>query len=160
GIVSLATVVNWLLFPFFESANLVMIYLVGVIAVATRTGRGPSLLASALSVAVFDFFFVPPFLTFAVSDVLYVITFIIMLLGGLVTSILPGGIRAQALAAREREQRTASLYAMSRELASTRGVDQLLAIAVRHISEVFRGKVVLLLPDVHGRLSPWPGGQY
>jgi two-component system, OmpR family, sensor histidine kinase KdpD len=147
-------------FPFFETANLVMVYLIGVIAVATSHGRGPSLLASALSVAAFDFFFVPPFLTFAVSDARYVLTFIVMLLVGAVTSTLTVRIRTQALAAREREQRTAALYAMSRELASTRGVDELLAVALRHISEVFRSQVVVLLPDIHGRLAPWFGGQY
>src|SRR5262249_33715143 len=69
-------------------------------------------------------------------------------------------VRTQAVAAREREQRTAALYAMSRELASTRGVDQLLTIAVRHIREVFRVDVAVLLPDTSGSLASWRGGQY
>src|SRR5439155_10235634 len=59
-----------------------------------------------------------------------------------------------------REQRTAALYAMSRELASTRGVDALLTVVVRHISEVFHGGVALLLPEGDDRLVAWPGGQY
>src|SRR2546425_6768671 len=83
-----------------------------------------------------------------------------MLIVGFVISGLTARIRAQVLAARDREQRTAALYAMSRELASTRGVDELLTIAVRHISEVFRSQVVVLLPDAGGRLAPWRGGQF
>jgi two-component system sensor histidine kinase KdpD len=160
AIVALATGLAWLMFPYFEQSNLIMVYLMGVIAVATRRGRGPSILASILSVAAFDFFFVPPYLTFAVSDTQYLVTFGVMLLVALVISGLTIRIRAQAAAARQREQRTAALYAMSRELASTRGVDELLAIAVRHVSEVFRGQVVVLLSEAEGRLAPWSGGQF
>src|SRR5438128_1240505 len=160
AIVALATAVAWLMFPFLELSNLIMAYLLGIVVVAMRHGRGPSLLASVLSVGAFDFFFVPPYLTFAVSDVRYIFTFAVMLVVGFVISGLTVRIRAQALAAREREQRTAALYAMSRELASTRGGDELLQIAVRHIAEVFRSQVVVLLPDATGRLAPWNGGQF
>jgi len=83
-----------------------------------------------------------------------------MLVVGLVTSGLAARIRTQAEAARLREQRTAALYAMSRELASTRGVDMLLTIAMRHISEVFRSQVVVLLPGAGGALVCADGGQF
>src|SRR5438132_1417721 len=160
AIVALTTGVAWLMSPLFELADLVMVYLLGIVVVAMRHGRGPSLVASILSVAAFDLFFVPPYFTFAVSDVRHIFTFAVMLIVGFVISGLTARIRAQALAARDREQRTAALYAMSRELASTRGVDELLTIAVRHISEVFRSQVVVLLPDAVGRLAPWSGGQF
>ncbi len=159
AVVALASGVAWLTLPFFELANLVMVYLLGIVVVATRYGRGPSLTASVLSVAALDFLFVAPVFTFAVSDVRYLFTFAVMLLVGLVTSSLAARIRMQAVAARQREERTAALYAMSRELASTRGVDQLLTIAVRHISEVFRSQVVVLLPGAGG-LVPSGGGQF
>ncbi|MGH7310224.1 MAG: DUF4118 domain-containing protein [Candidatus Rokuibacteriota bacterium] len=158
--VTLSTTLAWLMFPSFEVSNLIMVYLLGVVAVAMRRSRGPSLLASVLSVAAFDFFFVPPYMTFAVSDTEYLVTFLVMLLVAVVISSLTIRIRTQAEAAREREERTAALYAMSRELASTRGVDELLAIAVRHISTVFRSQVVLLRPDAGGRLVPAPAAQY
>src|SRR2546430_3864132 len=157
AIVALTTGVAWLMSPLFELADLVMVYLLGIVVVAMRHGRGPSLVASILSVAAFDFFFVPPYFTFAVSDVRHIFTFAVMLIVGFVISGLTARIRAQALAARDREQRTAALYAMSRELASTRGVDELLTIAVRHIAEGFRSQVVVLLPDATGQLAPGKG---
>ena len=161
AVVALATGAAWLTLPFFELANQVMVYLLGIVVVATRYGRGPSLMASILSVAVLDFLFVPPVFTFAVSDVRYLFTFVVMLIVGLVTSGLAARIRMQAEAARQREQRTAALYAMSRELASTRGLDELLTIAVRHISEVFRSQIVVLLPGAGGEsLVSSPGGQF
>jgi two-component system, OmpR family, sensor histidine kinase KdpD len=151
--VAIATAVSWLMFPLFELANLVMVYLLGIVMVATRHGRGPSLLAAVLSVGAFDFCFVPPYLTFAVSDVRYHLTFLVMLIVGVVISGMTVRIRAQAEAARDREQRTAALYAMSRELASTRGVDGLVEIAGRHIGEVFRAPAMVLLPTTDRRLS-------
>jgi two-component system sensor histidine kinase KdpD len=151
--VVLATAVSWLMFPYFELSNLIMVYLVAIVAVAVRLPRGPAVLASVLSVAAFDVFFVPPYLTFAVSDAQYLVTFAVMLLVGLVISGLAIRIRTQAEAARDRERRTAALYAMSRELASTRGADELVAIALRHIGEIFRVRAIILLPQPDGRLT-------
>jgi two-component system sensor histidine kinase KdpD len=160
AVVAVTTAAARLLAPMSELSNLVMIYLLGIVVVAMRTGRGPSLLAAVLSVAAFDFFFVPPYFTFAVTDARYLFTFAVMLVVSLVISGLTVRTRAQAAAAEHREQRTAALYAMSRELASTRGVDALLQIAVRHITEVFRSQIVVLVPGPDGALTPWNGGQF
>jgi two-component system, OmpR family, sensor histidine kinase KdpD len=160
GVVALATGVSWLLAPVSELSNIVMVYLLGIVIVAMRTGRGPSLLAAVLSVAAFDFFFVPPYFTLAVTDARYLFTFLVMLIVGLVISSLTVRTRAQAEAAEHREQRTAALYAMSRELAGTRGLDDLVAIAVRHIAEVFRTQVVVLVPGSGATLTPAGGGQF
>ncbi len=51
----------------FELANIVMLFLLAVVVVALRSGRGPAVLAAFLNVAAFDFFFVPPRFTFAVE---------------------------------------------------------------------------------------------
>src|SRR5215470_12375403 len=152
AVVALCTAVAWAMFPHVGLSNLIMVYLLGVVGVATRTGRGPTVLASVLSVAAFDFFFVPPYLSFAVSDLEHLITFGVMLIVALVISGLTVRIRAQADAARDRERRIAALYAMSRELASTRGVDSLLETALRHIGDVFTGQMGILLPEESGRV--------
>jgi len=143
------------MFPAFEKANLVMVYLLGITVVAVRGQRFAAILASVLSVAAFDFCFVSPYLSFAVTDLEYLITFAVMLVVALVISTLAVRLRQQAEAARQRERRTAALYAMSRELSSTRGTDDLLQAAARHIHEVFESQVSLLLPDATRRLRPW-----
>src|SRR5262249_40439697 len=78
-VVVLCTGVGFLMFPHFAPVNLVMVYLLGVVAVAVRYGQGPSILASILGVAAFDFFFIPPRYTFAVADTQYLFTFVVML---------------------------------------------------------------------------------
>src|SRR5262249_21078902 len=118
--VALCTLLAWLVFPYLAEANLVMLYLLGIVGIAVRCGRGPSIWALLLSVAAFDFFFVPPYLSFTVANAQYLITFGVMLLVALVISTLTVRLQQQADAARQRERRTAALYAMSRDLASTR----------------------------------------
>jgi two-component system sensor histidine kinase KdpD len=109
--------------------------------------------AALLSIASFDFFFVPPFYTFAVYDVRYLLTFAVMLGIALVISALTLRIRAQAETARERERHTAALYAMSRELSATRGRSTLALAAERQIGATFDAAVQILLPDAAGRIE-------
>jgi two-component system sensor histidine kinase KdpD len=160
AVVALATGVAWALSSVSELSNLVMIYLLGIVGVAMRTGRGPSLLAAVLSVVALDFFFVPPRFTLAVTDTRYLFTFCVMLVVGLVISGLTVRTRAQADAALHREQRTAALYAMSRQLAGTRGVDDLLAIAVRHLGEVFASQIAVVTLAPGGTLAVSDTGQF
>jgi two-component system sensor histidine kinase KdpD len=156
----LATTVSWVTFGQKQLADVVMVYLLGIIVVAMRFGYGPSMAAAVLSVAAVDFFFVPPYFSFAVSDFQHVITFAVMLVVAAVISSLTQRIRDQATAARSREQRTASLYAMTRELAVTRAVGNLSAVAVVHVHEVFDATVSILLPGHDGRLANVATGTY
>jgi len=104
GVVAVCSAVASLMFRHFAPANLIMVYLLGTVLAAWQLGRGPSIFASLLSVAAFDFFFVTPYLTFAVSDTQYLVTFAVMLAVAVVISTLTTRIRAQADAARHRER--------------------------------------------------------
>ncbi len=139
-------------FPRFEPSNVVMTYLLGVVAVAARLGRGPAMLAVLLSVAAFDFFFVPPYFSFAV-DSQHLVTVTGMLIVALVISGLTVRVTRQAETARDRERRTAALYALDRELAGTRGISELLEVGIRHVLDVLGGPIAILLPDGEGHLQ-------
>ncbi|WP_437594645.1 DUF4118 domain-containing protein [Sorangium sp. So ce1000] len=152
-VVALCTLVSRLMHPFSDLANLIMVYLLGVVVVASRFGIGPSVFASVLGVAAFDFFFVEPYLTFTVSDLRYLLTFGIMLIVALVIASLTVRIRRQVESASDREQRTAALYAMSKELTALRGIDRLSLAAARHVAEVFGADAAVLLPGPDGRLA-------
>ncbi len=151
GVVALATLAAWPMFGRLAEANLVMVYLLAVVAVARREGRGPSTLAVVLSVAAFDYFFVAPQLTLSVADTEYFVLFVGMLVVGLIISTLTTRLRRQAAAARARERRSAALYGLTRDLAQVRGLDGLLAASVGHIHAVFGRGVAVLLPGDDGR---------
>ena len=152
AIAVLCTLVAAAMYPHFELSNLVMIYLLGVTVAGLRLGRGPSALTAVLSVAAFDFFFVPPRYSFAVSDAQYLVTFGTMVTIALVIATLTASVRHQTRVAGARERRTALLYAMSRELSVTRGITHMARVAVRHVAEVFACRATVLLPDAEGRL--------
>ncbi|BFU92250.1 MAG: Sensor protein KdpD [Nitrospira sp.] len=151
--VLIATVVDRLMFPYFATANLIMVYLIAVIAIAFRWGRGPSVLASILSVACFDFFFVSPYFSFAVSDFQYLLTFGVMLVVALLVSNLTVRLHQQAELARYREKRTGVLYAMSRDLATHRGTGMLAQLAAKHLRDAFDAQVAVFLADAEKRVQ-------
>lgn len=142
-----------------DSANIIMLFLLTVFLVALFLGRGPSLLAAFLSVALFDFFYVPPHLTFAVEDVQYLITFLVMLAVAILTGQLVARLGQQAQEALEREARTRALYEMARELAGTLGVAQVAEITQRLLAKVPQVGSTLHLPGEDGVLRALEGDQ-
>jgi two-component system sensor histidine kinase KdpD len=142
-----ATTLSWSTFGPQGLADAVMVYLLGIVITSLRFGYGPSLLAAVLSVLCFDFFFIPPLFTFAIRDLSHVATFAVMFLVALVISGLTQRVRAQAEAAGQREQRTASLYALSRELAATKQVEDIARVAARHLFDALGMEAALLVPS-------------
>jgi two-component system, OmpR family, sensor histidine kinase KdpD len=137
----------------FDRSNIVAIFILTVVLVAVRFGRGAAALAAVLSVCSFDFFFVPPRFSFAVSDVQYILTFIIMLAVGLITGQLTAGLRFQARVAGHREERAGSLYEIARDLSGAVQIDQVVSISDASIERTFRASAALLLPNAAGQLA-------
>jgi two-component system sensor histidine kinase KdpD len=134
--------------------NLVMLYLLGAVFTAARLGRGPGVLFSFLGVAAFDFFFVPPRMSFTVADTQYLLTFAVMLMTSLTISHLTSNLKRQARLATLRERRTGAMFAMTRELGGALMTDQIIEIGMRHVSEVFQARTAILLPDSAEKVRP------
>jgi two-component system sensor histidine kinase KdpD len=160
GNVALFSVIAALMHPHFTLVDLAMVYLLGIMLTASRLDRGPTLLATLLSIAGFNFLFIPPLYTFTVEDVRYFVTFAVMFAVAFVISRLTWRVREQADRAQQRERRTAALYHLSRELAHVEGRERLSAIAIRHLSEVFSCQAVILVPDDQGTLMPPSTGRH
>jgi two-component system, OmpR family, sensor histidine kinase KdpD len=137
----------------FDRSNIVAIFILTVVLVAVRFGRGAAALAAVLSVCSFDFFFVPPRFSFAVSDVQYLLTFAIMLAVGLITGQLTAGLRFQARVAGHREERAGSLYEIARDLSGAVQTDEVVRISDESIERTFRAGAALLLPNAAGQLT-------
>jgi two-component system, OmpR family, sensor histidine kinase KdpD len=137
----------------FERSNIVAIFILTVVLVAVRFGRGPAAMAAVLSVCAFDFFFVPPRLSFAVNDVQYLLTFGIMLAVGLITGQLTAGLRFQARVASHREERAGALYEIARDLSGAVQIEQVVKISDESIERTFRASAALLLPNSAGQLA-------
>ncbi len=140
--------------------NIVMLFLLTVFLVARWLGRGPAVMATFLSVALFDVFFVPPRFSFAVSDVQYLVTFAVMLAVGLVTAELTAGLKHQAEVAQQKERYATGLYELARELAGAISHEQLESALGRYLTGFgFQATLHLLddkeqLPSLAGKTLP------
>ena len=147
GLVALSTILGILVRGDLEPTNLVMLYLASVVISAIFLGRGPSLLAAVAGVLAFDFFLVPPYLTLAVSDTQYFVTFVALLVVSLVISTLTAQGREQAEAAIRRESQTSALYNLGRDLTSATDLNEVLQIIISHIGQAFGREVAIFLPE-------------
>ena len=158
--VAVATALSWALFPRFERSTPIMTYLLAIVAVGARYGRFSSILTSVLGVAAFDFFFVPPYYTFAVADAQALSTFAVMLVVGLVIGGLTARIRRQANAATARERQTAALAAMNRDVAEAGTPTALAMTAARHVGEAFDADARIVLGETDRALDEPHGTVY
>jgi two-component system sensor histidine kinase KdpD len=149
----LAVLVAKPLAAWLDQANIVMLFLLLVFLLALRLGKGPALLAAVLSVALFDFFFVPPHLSFAVEDAQYLVTFAVMLAVALITGQMVARLNAQAEEVLQREARTRALYDMARELAGVLLPSQVAEILRVFLRGAMKADACLFLPDADGHLQ-------
>jgi two-component system sensor histidine kinase KdpD len=156
----LATALAGRVFERTHVADVVMVYMAGIVLVSMRCSVGPALVSALLSVLAFDFLFIPPYGTLAVADLRHVATFAVMFGIAALISGLTKRVRDQAEAARQREVRTASLYALSRALTAAKTRQEILEAGTRHVQEVFGGRTAALVPSASGGLTsrvdePW-----
>ncbi len=144
------TALAWMLPAYIDLANIAMLFMLTVLLVAVTLGRAPAVFASALSVLLFDIFFVPPRFSLAVSNIQYLITFAVMLATALVITHLASGLKQQADEAMRRERATQALYALARELAGTLTAAQVNQIVRRFIAEQSQADAWIYITEDHG----------
>lgn len=135
------------LLPYFDHANTIMLFLLAVVGVAARYGRGPAILVAVLNGLSFNFVFVPPRFAFAFDTLQAILTFIVMLIVGLIVGQLTARFRYQAHIARAREERACHLYEMARELSGAVAVEHVIEISERWVETSLRIKARLLPSD-------------
>jgi two-component system sensor histidine kinase KdpD len=146
GFVLGATILNYFFCTFLSDSSLIMVYILAVIGVALSGQSGPAIFASILSVLTYDYFFVPPAFGFATVNIQSFFTLLSILIIMQIISHLTILTRRQAEAARLAEHQTAALYTLSRQLAATRGIHQLLEKSIHYIGEAFDSEIMALLP--------------
>ncbi|MBL0220831.1 MAG: sensor histidine kinase KdpD [Myxococcales bacterium] len=149
--IALVTAFGMTVASYVTLADITMLYLIAIM-VASLMGRGPSILASSLAVAAFDFCFVPPRFTFAVTDVRHLLTFAVMFASGLAISTLTVRLRRQERDAIQRERRTAALLAFTREVGAATDETDVAVVAARHLEDGLDVAAGVLVPDEDGGL--------
>ncbi len=156
--VTLATALGFLFYDALGLANIAMLFVLGVAIAAGRTTRWESAATALAGVLSYNFCFVEPRFTFAVSDARYTVLFAVMLSVALVISTLTQKLKAQLASSSDRERRNSSLYRLSQLLAQQRGKRELASVAASEIRSVFDGDVAVFL-SAKGRLTPMASSQ-
>ena len=151
-LVGVAGLVAKLIHSYVALPNISMIFLVAVLISAVRWGPAPSIFASLLSAAIYNFFFIEPIYTFTIAHVHEILAFITYLLVAILTGNLTGRIRDQAVGARHRSEITQALYEFSRKLAATTKIDDLIWAIVYQVAQTMKAETVVLLPEDGDRL--------
>jgi len=150
------TIIGWLFHPLISPVNQLMFYLLAVVVIAFKWGLRPAIFTSVVGVIAFDFFFVPPYLTFRISDTQYLVTFLGMITVGTVISMLVTRARRHADAAQSREKETSTLYGLSQDLAVAMDAEAIMKAVGQHIREIFQWESVFFLPE-NGHLAAHAG---
>jgi two-component system sensor histidine kinase KdpD len=135
-----------------EPAALSLVFLTAVLYSALTFGLLPSVFASLLSVAVYNFFFLPPLYTFTIQDPQNVLALAGFLVIAIFTSNLAGRTREQARATRRRLKTASALYDFSRNIAATHELDDLLWAISHQAASALGAKTVILL-KTDGRVA-------
>ena len=142
-----ATAVGVLIDTHVNLSNISLVYVVPVLIAAARHGLVPSLWVSGLSVASYNFFFLPPLYQFTIADPANVVALFFFMFVSVAASALGTRSRAQAEAARREARTTAELYAFSRKIAGVIDLDDLLWIVVTHLARLLNAEIAILMPD-------------
>jgi two-component system sensor histidine kinase KdpD len=136
-----------------------LVYLLAVIILSLRIGRGPVLAVGVLSALTWNFLFIPPRFTFYISKVEDATLFFTYFVVALVTGHLTSRIRAQSHNERRREERATALFELTRALSAARTLDDAVFAALRQADELFQAKSALLLADGNG-VTPHFAGSF
>lgn len=150
---AIITLIAWIGQSDLGLVNVAMLYLLPVLLSAVRYGKKAGIFSSFLAIIVFDFFTIPPVLTFNVMDFRYFISFTIFILVGFYLGTLSTRLRIQLINSHQRESQTADLYSLSREITAVSDLDIVLESVVKKVSDIIKGQVVVLVPEKTGQLA-------
>jgi two-component system, OmpR family, sensor histidine kinase KdpD len=150
AIAGLITILGFWIEPVIRGPNLAIFYMLAVVYSAVRWGRRAVIINAVSSALLFDYFFVPPYRSFVIGDVWYLITLIGLLTVGLIVSVLVVATKEEARASRRSEAHLSALYALTKSLAAEGKMDQIIDSFERHVFETFRRPIVVFLPAAGG----------
>jgi len=135
-LVALVTLAGEAALGYLHPHGLVMLYLLVVVVAASAWGRWPAVAASGLAVVSLNFFFIPPLYTLRVNQPEYLLTFLVLLVVGVLVSELTTRLRTQVQLARASQAEMAAAWAFSRALSQAGDLAAVEEALKRHLKEV------------------------
>ncbi len=153
GVVVATSAVAFLIHEVLPVESLALVFLVGVLIVAIRLGRWPSIYASVCSFLVYNFVFTEPYFTLNVGDNSIFLTLVLFLIVAILTGNLAARLQVQLTAQRNIARRTANLYEFSRKIAAAASFEDVVWAAVYHVASTLQCSALVLRPNDSGSLE-------
>ena len=160
GVVSAVSAVSIVMSPWVGVHTTALVFLLVVVVMALFVGRGPTMLAAALSALCWDYFILPPVYAFAITHFEDAMLLAMYFVVALVLGQLTARIRDQESDERHREKKATALYLMIRELAEAPGVGAMLRSVVYHLGQALKSNVVILIQGSDGDLTVHPASEF
>ncbi len=135
----------------YQVVSFVLLFVVSIMA--TLMGTGPILIAATLSALVWDYYFIPPRFTFHVSSTEDMLMLGMFFFIALVNGVLTSRVRRQEQLTRDREERTYSLFELTKGLSQAAGIQEVMQVAIRNINKYFAVDAFFVLQDGSGSLK-------
>ncbi|HMB44420.1 MAG TPA: DUF4118 domain-containing protein, partial [Candidatus Methanoperedens sp.] len=145
--VIIGSILGFLFRDILGQINLLFLMLLPVVLIAIFKGRGPSIFAAVLSVLIFDFLFIPPYFTFAVSDIRYFLSYLMFIAFAFVISNLASDLKFKVQQLQQSESRNTTLYDLSRDLVTSQNIDQVLHLMIHHTRQILPCEMAIFLPE-------------
>ncbi len=146
AVVAMAIIDSFLL-PYIGYRAVGFIFLLTVLALGLFVSIGPVLTAAISSALIWDFFFIPPFGTFRISQPEDIAMCTAYLLAAITTGTLTNRIRKREKMLRLREERTSALYQIVKAMASGQSKQEYLPLVMEHLSAILNGECSVVLTD-------------
>jgi two-component system sensor histidine kinase KdpD len=160
-VLGLLTLASWFVVPFSGYLAVGFFYMLAVVVLSLRLGRGPVLAAAVVSALTWDYLFIPPIFTFTIGKLEDRLMFGTYFVVALVSGHLTSRIRAQERNERMREDRATALYHLTEALSAARTLDDAVFAALRQADAHFGATSALLMQDGNGSdLMPHFAGSF
>ena len=145
GILTAATIVGWFFLQLgFANANIIMVYLLGVLLTSAFTsGYTCGVLSAFLSVILFNYFLTEPRLSLAAYGSKYPITFVVMFTAALLTSTLAAKLKAHAQLSARDAYRAKLLFDMNRQLQKAETPEEVYQMTATQIQKLMQRDVLI-----------------
>jgi two-component system sensor histidine kinase KdpD len=137
----------------YQSVSFILLFVVSILSIFM--GIGPIMLASSLSAFIWNFFFIPPKFTIDIDKTEDALMFGMFFIIALVNGVLTSRVRRQERLTRDREERTNALYQLTKGLANSNNMDELIETTVKNIRVNFGLNVIILLQDGNNHLTEY-----
>lgn len=136
----------------YQAVSLVFIFIISILPLLNFK-PGPIFLAAVISSFIWNYFFIPPFFTLRIGTLEDTLMFALYFVIASVSGLLISRIRTQQVLINQREKKTTALYDLTKDLSSSKSLDEVTLCSIKNIKETFGVEVAFIYSEVDGILK-------